>query len=255
VAIGDTCGVSQPDIFVDLVLEYDRIEGILESLSAEQWQHASSCEGWSVADVVLHLAQTEEMVATTIAAPLEGRDDPRQRTMTVDESQERLVRAGRTAPNVVFERWRRARQASVAALVRADPDRYVRWADWPLRPRTLATTRLAEHWAHTLDVTDPLGIPYPDDARLWHIARLGFRTLPYGFGLRGEPAQDVFCDLTGPNGEQWTFGDPGAPSTISGAAGAFCRVGAQRLAPTASGLTTAGPHGDAALGVLRNYAY
>jgi hypothetical protein len=41
---------------------------------------------------------------------------------------------------------------------------------------------------------------------------------------------------------------------ISGSAGAFCRVGAQRLCPAESGLATHGPDAAAALGVLRNYA-
>jgi hypothetical protein len=35
-----------------------------------------------------------------------------------------------------------------------------------LKPATLATTRLAEHWAHGLDITRPLGIAFPDTARL-----------------------------------------------------------------------------------------
>ena len=43
-------------------------------------------------------------------------------------------------------------------------------------------------------------------------------------------------------------------STITGTAGVFCRVGARRLAPEESGLLTHGPHADAALRALRNYA-
>ena len=43
-------------------------------------------------------------------------------------------------------------------------------------------------------------------------------------------------------------------SVITGDAGAFCRVGAQRLAPVESGLVTRGPYARLALQVLRNYA-
>jgi hypothetical protein len=64
----------------------------------------------------------------------------------------------------------------------------------------------------------------------------------------------VRVELTGPDGAAWRFGPADAPSVISGQAGAFCRVGAQRLAPAESGLTTTGPHGATALRVLRNYA-
>ncbi|HEY6415358.1 MAG TPA: hypothetical protein VIX41_03940, partial [Acidimicrobiales bacterium] len=60
--------------------------------------------------------------------------------------------------------------------------------------------------------------------------------------------------LTGPRGDTWRYGPADADSTITGAAGAFCRVGAQRLAPEDSGLVAGGPHGEAALRVLRTYA-
>lgn len=64
----------------------------------------------------------------------------------------------------------------------------------------------------------------------------------------------MHCDLTAPDGSHWRFGDPDEDSSITGAAGAFCRVGAQRLAPADAGLHTSGPHAGTALRLLRNYA-
>jgi uncharacterized protein (TIGR03084 family) len=118
----------------------------------------------------------------------------------------------------------------------------------------LAVTRLAEHWAHALDITGPLGLPYEDTERLRHIAWLGHRTLPYAFSLNGEEAHEVHCLLTAPDGSTWTYGPPGAESRIEGPVGDFCRIGAQRLAPEDSALRASGPHAAAALRVLRNYA-
>ena len=130
----------------------------------------------------------------------------------------------------------------------------LRWATIPLTPRTLATTRLAEHWAHALDVTVALGISYPDTVRLWHVAWLAHRSLPYAFAVAGEHAVPVRCELLVPDGQRWQFGPVDAPSLIAGPAGTFCRVGARRLPAEQSGLTVAGPHGAAALRVLRTYA-
>jgi uncharacterized protein (TIGR03084 family) len=243
------------DVIDDLVDEQDRIEAILDGLDERAWLSPSAADGWSVADVVLHLAQTEEAVVATVkagdAAELDG---IWQSTEAVDAIADRLVTTERAAPEAIFDRWRTARRAAVDALRAADPDRRYTWAAAPLKPRTLATTRLAEHWAHALDITDPLGIPFPDTARLHHIAWLGHATLPYAFGLAGEEAHDVFCTLTAPDGSTWHFGPPDADSTVTGPAGAFCRVGARRLTPEASGLQTSGPYADAALRVLRNYA-
>jgi uncharacterized protein (TIGR03084 family) len=244
-------------VFEDLGAEEERLEGILLGLSDAEWRSESSAAGWTVADVVLHLAQSEEGVIasvsggdmrSTIAAGSAGADG------TVNDRADELVRAERAAPTEVFARWRQARRDALHALRTADPQRPVMWVVGPMKPATLATTRLAEHWAHGLDITDPLGIAFPDTDRLRHIAWLAHRTLPYALTSAGEQPVEVRCELTAPGGGQWTFGPENAESSITGAASAFCRVGAQRLDPGSSGLRTSGPHGATALRVLRTYA-
>jgi uncharacterized protein (TIGR03084 family) len=247
-------------IFDDLEAEDDRLEDILSALTVEEWATESAAPGWSVADTMLHLAQTDEGVVRTIARAATTGDAgtgllTRQETETIDDAMERAVTAERAPGPEVFERWRTARRAALDALRAADPRQPVPWAAAPLKPATLATTRIAEHWAHALDITEPLRIPFPDTDRLRHIAWLGHSTLPYAFGLAGQEPRVVFVELTAPDGESiWSFGPPDADSTIAGPAGAFCRVGARRLAPAVSGLLTSGPYAAAALAVLRNYA-
>jgi uncharacterized protein (TIGR03084 family) len=241
------------EILADLVAEQERLEEILAGLTAEEWQAPSGAPGWTVCDVVLHLAQTEEAVAATAGPARDPGGEEIQRG-TLDDVMDQLVRAQRTAPPEVFQRWRVGRRAAVEALRQADPRVPLRWVAAPLKPATLATTRLAEHWAHGLDVTGPLGIAFPDTDRLRHVAWLGHSTLAYGFALAGQQPHAVRCELSAPGGGTWHFGPSDADSTITGPAGAFCRVGAQRLKPEESGLTTTGPHGPAALRVLRNYA-
>ena len=155
----------------------------------------------------------------------------------------------------MFARWQRARQAALAALRAADPDRPVEWMVGTLKPATLATTRLAEHWAHGLDITGPLGADFPDTPRLRHVAWLAHRTLPYALGVAGEPNAPVRCELTAPDAaEVWRFGPPDAGSAITGAAGEFCRVAARRLDPARTSLRASGPHGATALRLVRTYA-
>ena len=239
-------------IFADLAAEDERLEAILDELDDDAWLSPSGAPGWAIVDVVLHLAQTDEAVV----ASLNG-DNALWRSdgHSVDEVADDAVRRERDAPADVFARWREARRASVNGLRAADPDRRYRWAAAPLKPATLATTRLAEHWAHGLDITGPQGIDLPDTDRLRHIAWLGHSTLPYAFANAGKEAGPICCQLTGPSGDTWRYGPPGAESSIVGSAGSFCRVGAQRLAPEESRLVASGPDGQAALHLLRNYAY
>jgi uncharacterized protein (TIGR03084 family) len=240
-------------IFDDLAAEQDRLEEVLSGLDASQWTAPSAAAGWSVADVVLHLAQSEEAVLSTATGT--GRHLRADRTRSVDEAMEDRVREERTTPEEVFRRWREARRASVAALRSADPATPLTWVETPLRPATLATTRLAEHWAHGLDVTGPLALPFPDTERLRHVAWLAHRTLPYALSLAGETPHPVYCELTAPDGTTvWRYGPPDADSTVTGPAGAFCRVATHRLAASESGLFTNGPHAATALTHLRTYA-
>jgi uncharacterized protein (TIGR03084 family) len=240
-------------IFDDLAAEQDRLEDILGGLDETRWTSPSGAAGWTVADVVLHLAQSEEGVLASVTGA--GRELRPAGDLSVDEAMDQRVRQERTSPAEVFRRWRQARVAAVAALRSADPGRALAWVEAPMKPATLATTRLAEHWAHGLDVTGPLGIDLPDTERLRHVAWLAHRTLPYALAVTGEPAHPVSCELTAPDGTSvWRYGPADAESTIAGPAGAFCRVAARRLAPAESGLRTTGPYGAAALGVLRTYA-
>ena len=246
-------------IFDDLGAEQERLEKILSGLDEAQWRSASAADGWTIADVVLHLAQSEEAAAATATHGTLRGGLGAVAGDTTDERADAAVRMERSVlpsgPAEVFARWQRARQAALAAMRAADPDQPVQWMVGTIKPATLATTRLAEHWAHGLDIAGPLGADFPDTGRLRHIAWLAHRTLPYAFALAGQGAQDVRCDLTAPDGaSSWRFGPEDAGSQISGPAGAFCRVAAQRLPPDESGLRATGPHGQAALRVLRTYA-
>src|SRR5579872_298564 len=242
-------------VFDDLAAEQERLAGILGGLDEAQWTSESGAAGWTIADVVLHLAQSEESVVATASGGDLRTGLGSAAGGTVDERVASLVAAERAAPDVVFERWQRARRAALDALRAADPDRALTWVAAPVKPATLATTRLAEHWAHGLDITGPLALEFPDTERLRHVAWLAHRTLPYAMTLAGEPPVQVWCELTAPDGESvWQFGPAQAESAITGTAGDFCRVAARRLAPADSGLTASGPHGATALRLMRTYA-
>ena len=151
-------------VFDDLAAEQERLEGILGGLDEAQWLSPSGAAGWTIADVVLHLAQSEESVVVTASGgELRGRPGPGRRR-DGGRARRRAGPGRAAAPDVVFARWQRARRAALDALRAADPDRPLEWVAAPVKPATLATTRLAEHWAHGLDITGPLGPSSPTPA-------------------------------------------------------------------------------------------
>ena len=188
-------------VFDDLEAEQDRLGDILAGLSDAQWAAASLAPGWTVRDVVLHLAQGEEMALARLSgAPNPAAHDPAQAQhdqhsqqaqhgRTVEQIMAALVEADPATPAQALRRWQQARGAAMDLLRAADPQRRIEWAAAPLKPAALATTRLAEHWTHGLDVTGPLGVDFPDTARLRHVAWLAHRMLPYAYGLAGQPGR------------------------------------------------------------------
>jgi uncharacterized protein (TIGR03084 family) len=241
------------EILDDLVAEFDQIDAVLTLLSHDDWAAPSGAPGWSVRDVMVHLAQTEEGVVQTLQQPDASWTE---RNGALDRDMATMVDNDPSSAEQTFARWRAACRASVTALRNADPDVRVRWAAAPLRPATLATTRLAEHWAHALDIVTPLGIYYPDTDRLRHIAWLGHSTIPYAYVVNKLTTAPpvVRCELTLPSGASLTLGPANATSTITGSAAEFCRVGAQRLNADESNLVTSDEDARSALRVLRNYA-
>lgn len=248
------------DVFDALADEYDALETMLGSLDDDAWRSPSLCDGWTVADVVLHLAQTEEGLVASLGAGQVGesfRDAGARRGLdTVDDVAQQLI-SGEADVGLAerFERWKRARRTAFDGLRAADPDRLLTWATNPLKPRTLATTRLSEHWIHANDIAQPLRIDYPDTTRLWHIARLAHRTIPYAYRRAGlGDAPTVRIELVGPDEDTWVFGGD-ADVLITGSASEFCRIAARRLSPDdARTVTARGDQGAQVLSVVRTYA-
>jgi uncharacterized protein (TIGR03084 family) len=237
------------------------LSAILSELDEPDWQRPSRCEGWTVADVVLHLAQTDELAAASAGGryaealgELAGGLGP---AGNVDDGAALMVARERgQPPPAVLGRWRDGADTLVRLLGACDPRRRLRWVAGELAARTLATTRLAETWIHTGDVAAAFDEPLPPTDRLWHIARLAWRTLPYAFARSGRAlAGPVSFELRGPGGDEWDFVPESPPATtIRGDAVELCLVAARRADPLDTGLRSQGPDAGAVLELVRTYA-
>jgi uncharacterized protein (TIGR03084 family) len=248
------------EIVAVLARQHAELAGMLAGLDESDWARDSRCEGWTVSDVVLHLAQTDEMAL----ASAEGRYAEALAEFAaglpagnVDDAAGAMVARERQQPaSAVRDRWEAGASALRDALAACEPSRRVEWLAGELSARTLATTRVAETWIHTGDVADALGVTLEPDDRLWHIARLAWRTLPYAFERAGrELSGTVAFALQAPGGETWEFVPERAPATmLRGDAVDLCLVAARRLEPKETGLQAEGPDAAAVLELVRTYA-
>ncbi len=241
-----------------LAEQHRELDDVLSGLGEDDWSRPSRCDGWTITDVVLHLAQTDELAAASAQGRLEelapewanaGGD-------VADRAGAAVERERGASGAEVHARWRAATESLRTLLAAADPSTRMRWVVGHLPARTLATTRLSEAWIHTGDVLEPLGVPQPATDRLWHIARLAWRTIPYALTRASiEPAGPVAVALTAPDGSAWEFGvDAGPPTVIRGPALDFCLVAGQRMDAADSRLTADGPDAAAALALVRTFA-
>jgi uncharacterized protein (TIGR03084 family) len=247
------------EILVDLAEQHAELDRVLAGLDDRGWARPSACEGWSVADVVVHLTQSDDGAVASVEGrlPEDGLGLARQGPANVDDWAERMVEAERgTPPAEVLERWRTTTAAMREAFARCDPSARVPWVTGRLSARSLATTRLAECWIHTGDVEAAFGRPPVATPGLRHIARLAWRTLPYAFAQAGrELSGPVAFELTGPAGERWDLVPPEEPGTVvRGDALDLCLVAGRRRRPAETGLTAEGPDADAVLELVRTYA-
>jgi uncharacterized protein (TIGR03084 family) len=250
------------DDALDALIDQDReLDGLVADLDDDGLRTPSRCDGWSVSDVLLHLAQSNEMAVASVTgrwehavlargARLEGRE-----ARDVEDLAAVMVEAERGTPEGDRARWQASAAGVAAALAEVDPAARVPWVAGELAARTLATTRLAESWIHTTDVAAGLGVEVAPTARLWHIARLAWRTVPYALTQAGvAQTGEVRFALTGPDGDPWTFGDADAPTVVSGRAVDLCTVAGQRASAPDTALSAEGPDADAVLRLVRTFA-
>jgi uncharacterized protein (TIGR03084 family) len=241
--------------------QHAELDGILSGLDEAGWQAPSRCAGWSVTDVVLHLAQTDEMARASLDGNfrehLEGVARSWGAAADVDQGADAMVAAERGAPGPdVHQRWRTGAAELRSMLAGCDPSTRVPWVAGDLAARTLTTTRLAECWIHTGDVATAFGPLPPATDRLRFIARLAWRTVPYAFTRAGRPAPGpVAFVLEGPAGDEWRFlPDDPATTTVTGPALDLCLVAGQRADAADTALRADGPDGAAVLELVRTFA-
>ena len=248
------------ELLSDLAAQHRELWSLLEPLDDEGWGRPTPCEGWDVADVVLHLRQTDELALASVRGDL-GRDiedfmraGGESSVDTAAAESVRHARGGRGRD--VGEQWRSTAWELRDALAPVDPSTRLQWVVGRLSARTLAATRLTECWIHTGDVATALERELAPTNRIRHVARLAWRTLPYAFARAGrELSGPVGFDLVGPDGDRWAFGlgeDP--PTVVRGRAVELCAVAARRQDPRGTELVATGPDAAAVLELVRTYA-
>ena len=241
----------------DLAAESAELYEVLSVLAEPEWNRDTPAAGWTVRDQVTHLAyfdgtavlsatDPDRFLAEMAAITAEGQDFP-----------DRIAAEHRGLSGAEAFAWlQRERRAYLDTFGALDPGTQLPWYGPPMSAASSVTARLMETWAHGQDVIDALGLTRRPTARLRHVAHLGVRTFGWSFVVRGleAPGVPVRVELTGPDGEPWTWGPEDAADRVSGPAEDFCLLVVQRRHRSQTALTASGPVADRWLDVAQAFA-
>ena len=157
-----------PDPGLAVTRQRRRMEQTLVGLSPEAWASPSRCDGWSVRDVIAHLATVNQFFEASVRAGRAG--TPTQMLASFDPAAhpDMLVEAlGPISTNEVFEMFVASNDGLLSAVAEVSGDEWSLLAEAP--PGHVGIDRVVDHalwdsWVHERDIAVPLGLAMEEEA-------------------------------------------------------------------------------------------
>ncbi|MGH3451843.1 MAG: TIGR03084 family metal-binding protein [Haloechinothrix sp.] len=244
-------------ILDDLDAEGDELDLIVAGLDDESWSMATPADGWTIAHQIAHLAWTDEKALLAVTGPDRFRAEiavaMKDPAGFVDEG---AAEGTLVEPADLVDRWRAGRAALHAALAAVPDGEKLPWYGPPMGASSMATARIMETWAHGQDVADTLGVVRASSDRLRHVAHIGVRTRDFAYAVNQLPApsEPFRIELTGPEGDLWTWGPEAAPQRVTGPALDFCLLVTQRRHRDDTDVRAEGSDADQWLDIAQAFA-
>ena len=214
----------------DLAAEHADLDAIVAGLDDAQWTTETPSPGWTIRDQISHLWFFDQRALTALTDADAFAQDIRW--LAANGGTDASIEPGRSvSPAELLRDWRDDRERLIEVAAEIDPAMRVPWYGPAMGARSFITARLMETWAHGQDVADALGMTRQATQRLRHVAHIGVRARPFSYVVNSMtmPDVDVAVRLTGPDGDQWDWGDAAiGGDTVSGPALDFCLVVTQR---------------------------
>lgn len=150
------------DPSIPMIRQRRRLGETLAGLDGAGWSTASRCEGWSVQDVVAHLASTNQFWTVSIASALAGRPtrflesfDPVATPAAIVEPTRKL------APGEVLSQYQSSVDDLANAVTGLSDEAWATRAEAPpghIELRAVVLHALWDAWTHERDIMLPLGL-------------------------------------------------------------------------------------------------
>lgn len=245
------------EVLADLTAESLQLDQWVAGLPAAGWDTVTTPQGWTVTDQIGHLHWTDTASLTALRDPdafgqmLQAAAGDPTGFVDAQSAEMALIPAGD-----LLLLWREGRVELDAALRAVPAGEKVPWFGPPMSPTSMATARMMETWAHSHDVGDALGITIPPTSRARHVCHIGVRARGYAYLVRQEtdPGVEIRVELTGPDGDLWTWGDADATERVTGSGYDFALLATRRRHLGDVDVTAEGDHAAHWLTIVQAFA-
>ena len=218
------------DMCKDLSEEYESLDAIVSHLDEKDWKTETLCDGWTVKQVIGHLAFSDSSAKLSATDPDGFVRYAKARPERSKVFAAQFAEVDSMSGEEILLWWRKERTSLVDAVRKFDPKHRLPWYGPSMSARSFVTARLMETWAHGQDIVDVFELHRRPTSRLRHIAHLGFITFGWSFSVRNlkVPETAVRVELLSPKGPWWIWGPETAEDMVRGGAEDFCLVVTQR---------------------------
>lgn len=243
----------------DLIAEQAQVDALVQDFDEDAWNEmASYCTTWKLKDVICHVAFFDYCAAEL----LQGRGESVNAVADAASPQDdhyHVLAFNKRPGSEILSWWREQRTIMNAQFMKGGPKARVPWAAGipPMSNRSLASARLMELWAHSVDIYDALGIEPVVKDRITSTLFLSWQGRPNMYNVNGlefDPSIPMYLELKLPSGEMWTKGDPESENRIVGTARDWALTAIRRRHWMDTDLEVVGEEARRYAGIVQTYA-
>ena len=228
--------------------ERDALGRTVQYTPPDHWGAETRFDGWTIKDVLAHLAASEVAVAALVAGEEATELDEYRKTLdgeaptTPRWNRWPAERRREDGPVYVGLEWGRAADLLLARGAAATDEewdeRQIEWLSGEVRLKYLVQSRVAEWWVHGEDIRE--GGRLPPRREHWPVyatCDLAIRLLPYSLSRLGHDVGDVTVefDLDGVGGGRWRQSTSTGDAVAEGKPDVYVESSGYALASVASG--------------------
>jgi uncharacterized protein (TIGR03084 family) len=247
--------VDMAALAADLAAESAVTRALVAGLDEAGWHTPTPAAGWDVADQISHLAYFDEVTVRSAVHPAEF--EAELAAAPQDVNPDAIAARFRDRSGAQLLGWFDTARADLLNTFKTlDPRARLPWFGPAMSAASSLTARIMETWAHTQDIADALGVTREPTSRLRHVAHIGVGARGFSYAVNGKtvPEAPVRVELTGPDGDLWTWGPAEAENRVTGPALDFCLLVTQRRHRDDLALVIEGPAAAGWMSIAQAFA-